>query len=389
MTKTFQKINSEAFYIKLNKINKKLGKYGQEISILSTSERIIKNEETGKATILVDIELSGPQVLHNGKNVTYVGVVSFKDGIKQIFSNDETICLGDIPDSNLVCDHCHINRYRVKYFFFKEEGKLVSIGSSCAVDYFGMDVERYLDVFTASMNDLDSEFGTGSKYYDMDSLQKVLNAVYATTNGFKGYWVSKDKAEVNGNVSTSSAIKGLLNPPRAPYGKEEREIMQNAETEIGDKTPELLKKVAEKWNINPSNDFEHNIVNNLFYNDEEGKRELREFVISPGIVGYAIYAALATPESKEKINSEWIGTIGEKILTIVKVVDRKIIDSIYGQTTLVSMRDENGHSFKTFTTSVASGWEIGRTLNIKGTVKAHNEYKGVKETLLKLVKEVK
>ena len=112
-------------------------------------------------------------------------------------------------------------------------------------------------------------------------------------------------------------------------------------------------------------------------------------MVSPGIVGYAIYSALATPEQKEKINSEWVGTVGEKILTTVKVMDQKTIDSIYGQTTLISMRDETGHSFKTFTTSVATDWEIGRTLNIKGTVKAHNEYRGVKETLLKLVKEIK
>ena len=389
MNKTFQKNDSDLFYQKLAKINKKLSKYGQEISILTHTERTIKDEETGKACIMVDVNLSGPVILHNGKNVKYVGVVSFKDGIKQIFSNDETISLGDIPDSDLVCDHCHVNRYRVKYFFFKEEGKLISIGSSCAVDYFGMDIERYLDVFTASMNDLDEDFGVGSKHYDMDSLQKVLNATFAASQGFKAYWISKEKAEINGDASTSAKIRNLLNPPRAPYGTYERESMQNAETAIGNMTPELLKKVAEKWNINPSNDFEHNIVNNLFYNDEAGKRELREFVVSPGIVGYAIYAALATPEQKENINSEWIGTIGEKILTTVKVVDQKTIDSVYGQTTLVSMRDEAGHSFKTFTTSVASGWEIGRTLNIKGTVKAHNEYKGVKETLLKLVKEVK
>jgi hypothetical protein len=146
MTKTFDKSLMDTFIVKLLKINKKLAKYGKGIEILSTTEKTYQQlDEAGnsKTVVSVTVELSGPEILHNGRKVQHVGTISFKDGVKQIFNAIEgDLVLGTIEDSKLGCDHCHINRNRVKYFFFKEEEKLLCIGSSCAIDYFMSLVDR-------------------------------------------------------------------------------------------------------------------------------------------------------------------------------------------------------------------------------------------------------
>ncbi len=398
MTKTFEKKFRPVFIEKLTKINKKLSKYGKEITIISESEKTIVPEcntprnciddrdiDRIQVRVMVTVELSGPEILHNGRNVKHIGTISFKDGVKQIFNATENdTVLGSIPDSELHCDHCHINRYRVKYFFFEEDSKILQIGSSCCIDYFGMDIERYLDVWTAAMGDLDSISGGGGRA--IDHIYDVLMATYLATNGFKGFWVSKEKAEEQARSSTSENIRLYLNPPRGNnrFANEIRDDISEAYTLLTPKFDSMLTEVKAKWCIQPKNDFEYNVYNNLFYGNTDDSCDLREYIVSPGIVGFAIYKTFAAFIPSDRKPSEFVGTIDEKYLTIVKVRDIKEVESMYGTTSLVIFEEESGNELKTFTTSSIK-WEIGQTYKIKGTVKSHDTYHNFKSTLLKRV----
>lgn len=389
MEKTFEKKLLPEFLEKLAKINKKLSKYGKEITILSQTEETITVENGGgKTRTMVTVELSGPEILHNGRNVKHVGTISFKDGVKQIFNADETNqVLGTLPDESLTCDHCHINRRRIKYFFFKEEDQLLSIGSTCCIDYFGMDIERYLDVYMNAMIEIDGELSDGIRGKQMDHIIDVLVATYVATKGFTTFWVSRDKAEEQGRSSTSQEITSALYPPQsdAQWAVEFRQEIRDAYTLLTPKIDEMLAAVKAKWTINPTNDFEWNVYNNLFYTEPGATEpELREYIVSIGVVGFAIYKTFANPIRKERKVSEYVGQIGDKYEAEVTVKDLKAIFGNYGESTLVIFTEECGNELKTFTTSSIE-WVIGNKYKIKGTVKSHDEFKGFKSTLLKRV----
>lgn len=80
--------------------------------------------------------------------------------------------------------------------------------------------------------------------------------------------------------------------------------------------------------------------------------------------------------------SEWIGEVGKKINPIVVTLNKK--SSFMGQfglTNVFTFKDEN-ECIYTWFTSTEKDIETGDKLTLEGTVKKHDEYKGVKTTIL-------
>jgi hypothetical protein len=65
------------------------------------------------------------------------------------------------------------------------------------------------------------------------------------------------------------------------------------------------------------------------------------------------------------------------------------IEGDYGTTYLYTLReDATGNVFKWFASREALGDATGRTLQLQGTVKKHEEYNGLKSTVLTRCKEI-
>lgn len=383
------------FLERLNILNKKLTKYGQTASVESTRDIEISFIDAGGSERKVKaylVTLSSPKILHVDKEVYHIGTISFDNGIKQIYATENCpVVLGDIPTEKLTCDHCHVNRFRTKYFFFEEAGKILSIGSSCAKEYFGMDIERYLDKFVWLLDILESEFGgleKGPKFYN--NLDDVIVAASCATNRFTSFWVSKAKVAWD-QEPTSSIVRSYLFPPVNDYGQELKDkFCKESGFYTASVIADIKAKLIERWKITPSNDFEWNVVNNLFYDDGD----LRDEIVGIGVVSYALYSVLYTkPAPKEgevPLKSGTVGTIGEKFQAHVIVYKINTVDSYYGPSLLVTFKTDDGHLVKTFSTSAQiADWKEGEEHTIKGTIKQYNEYNGFESTLLKRVTEVK
>jgi hypothetical protein len=86
----------------------------------------------------------------------------------------------------------------------------------------------------------------------------------------------------------------------------------------------------------------------------------------------------------------FIGAVGEKISTTVTIDARIKIDSYYGTKLLIKMSDEAGNLLTTFTDAKwAWNSEAGDKLDITGTVKNHEIYRGDKQTVLTRCKPMK
>ena len=97
-----------------------------------------------------------------------------------------------------------------------------------------------------------------------------------------------------------------------------------------------------------------------------------------------IQALLA--ENEDYSHSEWVGEIGDHIKNEKVTLKRKgSFSGRYGLTNVYTFENEIG-SIYTWFTSTFLNKEIDETFYIKGTIKKHDEYKGVKTTVLTRVK---
>lgn len=78
---------------------------------------------------------------------------------------------------------------------------------------------------------------------------------------------------------------------------------------------------------------------------------------------------------------EYVGQIGQR-LDLTLVIDKAVqLDTQYGTSTMHIMHDDTNNQF-IWTTS-AKNWAMGSVHQVRGTVKDHREYEGVKQTILK------
>nr|CAI9751343.1 hypothetical protein DGKKSRWO_DGKKSRWO_CDS_0063 [uncultured phage]CAI9752226.1 hypothetical protein CVNMHQAP_CVNMHQAP_CDS_0063 [uncultured phage] len=113
-----------------------------------------------------------------------------------------------------------------------------------------------------------------------------------------------------------------------------------------------------------------------------------------GRSGYIAYAPVAyeklvsqlEQQETEKL-SEYVGNIGDKNEFDVVVIKSTGFDGQFGYTfiNVFNIKDTNNQLVWTTTTK---SYEVGTQLKIKGTIKDHREYNGVKQTVLTRVKEL-
>ena len=92
-------------------------------------------------------------------------------------------------------------------------------------------------------------------------------------------------------------------------------------------------------------------------------------------------SALVATEMKP---SEWQGQVGNMHSLVADVKSMEVIPNQYTESYLYIMTDEQGNIFKWYATQ--QKLEPGKRYNLRGKVKGHETYEGVKETLITRVR---
>ena len=90
----------------------------------------------------------------------------------------------------------------------------------------------------------------------------------------------------------------------------------------------------------------------------------------------------------EETESEYVGSIGERLelyLTVEKIIE---LDNAYGYSHMFQFRDDCGNCF-IWTTATQQNFKVDDEIHIRGTVKDHRKYKGDKQTVLNRCIKVK
>lgn len=291
-----------------------------------------------------------------------------------------------------VCQHCNVVRRRSRTYVVESNGKRMQVGSSCLEAFTGRpDILRLLSAYDLLMNlardisELVEEGGGGAR----SDFKTVRVATLAAASVRLAGWVSRRQAELQGIASTTDAvIHALGGRAKIDWTSNDEEHAKEA---IGwaQSLPDAEVEAS-------SSDYLHNI------------RVLarREYVDWRHIATVcSIVPAFDRWRAQRGVvhRDEWAGAPGQKVSwgvppEVLKsgkpktgtwtelgpwvVVESTMpLDSDYGEKTLVRFRDDSGRALVWFATGRQTP-PVGERVELIATVKAHETYKGQKQTTL-------
>ena len=352
------------------------------------------------------------------KNIAGVDVQF--EGVVDLIEKDENAKVFKLADNNLFkyldncsCDACKKTIGRNKYIVFSKVGKpvesrddLVVLGTTCAKDYFPFNVVDYVgnleSFYVELFGECDDSMGFGFRDSSYVNIQRLFRYVGAVTKDFVVY--EKD------NV-TRTHVECLIKGKKDPDEKFEY---------VSPKTSwqDMQQWIKDCYSIgNCCGEFECNIHSIMFepQKHEDDPIKLRDY-INMKYLGLACYAFVGAKKWHDRqtaklakqqayldsISNEYVGNVGDKF-EMQLMFERTIgFEGDYSYTFFHFFRDQAGHIFKWSSAKKLyeafcslngrSDWidfEPGKTYVLKGTIKAHNEYKDVKQTCITRCKVLK
>lgn len=255
------------------------------------------------------------------------------------------------------CDHCLFDRDRKKTFILwnDTEKSYHQVGTNCVKDFTGYDPEKIIELL-----ELKNSFNLYKKSLfkeEKNSAQFVVSihsAISASIEAVKdGFRTSKDI-----NPSWVKARDLLLS--------------DNVYCE-SEKSKEIIDFYI---NMNANSQLLADIKC-LMKNDYLWHKDLGKFV-------WGVFHALQ--EFKPKDETHHIGEIGSKELGMVRFISKRDIQTFFGPSTIVNLEDFTGNKIVYFTTTKFLPYEGLRCYEY--TIKKHDEFRGIKQTVVSRMKAV-
>ena len=379
----------EKFIEKIEKIIKKGLKLGVEVSYQLVNEyfkeKVVWDQYIGKNKTLTvkyfDYEITGniPYI----KGYEFIAVCEFHNDHNLI--NQNPFVEVQIPEKFKTyrnCDHCNFKRNRKHTVILRnvETNEFISVGKSCVKDFLQCDDPHNISLFVKNFEEFNDEdfcsFGaTGNYYFRVEEILAYANAV-VNKFGFVSKAKSKEAGEIFQHIKSTSSrvLTNLIPNPYMSKSEQEENLV-----DVTDEDYEQAKIIIEWFKTNKK-DFDS--TNNYIYNlsvliDDVSVHENKIGIIVSLVNMYN--KEMKQIEESEKINSEWVGNIKDKVDFKVKVENIYTTEGYYGFVAIYNMVDENDNKIV---------WKTNddKSYLIKGTVKDHSEWKNIKQTNISRVK---
>ena len=417
------KDNLSIFNEKLKELNSKFSKKGLPLINCSMEQKEMfhvdewTKEKTPYTLYVATLSSDFNQTNLSGVDVEFEGVVSLVEGNE----NDKIFTFKNINYSSLLancsCDKCHKKIGRNKYLVFSKVGKevetrddLVVLGTSCAKDYFPFSVESYFGYLESAFEKLGSydEFngslgGCSSHYH---TLSAIYDATLACTSNLKFY---EKEGVTKGNVL------GWLNNLKIDKCTYYRDAYPMPSNPIP--FEDVISWIKDMYDTDEFvSDFHTNARSVFFKTLDDGTREMRN-EINEKYMGIAVYAFFSAKQNHDKMVAkkiaeeerakanaevEYYGAVGDKF-ELTLTFDKSFgFEGAYGFTYIHLFHDDENHVFawsssngtyqcwcKTNGKDGFLEYEVGKKYILKGTIKAHKEYRNVKQTIITRCKVLK
>jgi hypothetical protein len=388
-TYTIPTENKPALKAKLEKIQRRANKLELTAIEFSFSSAYYRDGADGLKDHVIDVSITGETVKIAGWSFcATLDHFSDPDQPSKWISIVKAVSGCDVPERfrsiGPICEHCSQSRKRTQTYVLKhDDGSRKAVGSSCLRDFLGghdphAAVLLCNDLIQAQQACEESMGGSrGHSAIDIDRFLAVTAAIVR----IDGYVSSaKARESLTPVYRTSDALQDYFFSP-AQTDEEKKWKALREPTEIDIATAEKAKQWAlslHETAIATLNDYQYNIANIA----RIGVVELRLIGLAVSIVpSYQRAVGADIERQKARESSVHFGTVGERSVYALTVTKILTTESQWGTTFICKFVDENGN-FATWFASKRVDFAVGEKVTVKGTVKEHKEYQGIKETVL-------
>ncbi len=371
---------------KLNKINERAAKKGLAGSLTMTFEEvnvILVDEITKIRTerLMYDVKIHGNAPAFNGWEFV----------AKLDWDANAGLIVRSIPGAVQIdreslrqgwCDHCKTTRQRLVTYVVRSQsdGRQIQVGSSCLKDFTG----QYTTIAFPELdrNDETDGFFGGIAVREYSPLT-VLAVAWACVK-LEGF-----KPASNGGDTTKSDVHTALNPSKSKADREWASKIAPLADEAAEKAVDLLAWILSD-DFSGDSDYVLN-MKAIASGVAVSARNIGILASAPQAWAKALERTLVRQrENSAYANSVFIGTAPDKEAGVkgsrheltVEIKAIKYIPGNYGSTTLYTMITPEGNVVKWFASNDTLGEEIGARYVIRGTVKKHDLWEGMKSTAL-------
>jgi hypothetical protein len=389
------------FEARINKLNKRAEKLGLEltaIKIVGTKIRYIWIENTfGEHSQPVvcssdmpsndswPVEYTLIEVTETAqikiKGWEFQAVIDFRAEQNMVYPIRDDITVPEKYRTQQCCEHCNINRRRVRTFVLRHEnGDYKCVGSGCLIDFVGhaeaekiaqMLAEKYiLDMQKELNGDVEDFTRERNGDHQLFSVVELISRSILIIKEY-GEYVSYGAAQERHVSSTSEVLRQHVVNYKAPENNTEAE--------------KLIEWFNAKFPTTTENT--NSYVNNL------RAAIVNKFVPKKDMGLLASFPAFAAKEQeKEKrallpVSNKFFGNVGERIVvtgTVTGLISFTA-PSFYGKNGVATkfiwkIVDAQGNLFVWFTE--LGNVDKGSVVVLKGTIKEHKTYNGECQTVL-------
>lgn len=291
-----------------------------------------------------------------------------------------------------VCDHCKAKRQRHDTFVVEhDDGRRAQVGRNCIADFLGRGTPEgfakaaeYLFLAMSFAFEAEEHMDGDRSPYRVD-LERFLGFVSASI-ALDG-WVSRTAARESSTVERSvtatadTVMRILTSTLKSRHDREDYDRLRAAYRE--EKAKAALAWALSLVDKPGASDFEYNVATVAQLGSVAGKTA----GIAAAIVSSHERSVSRAMQAKRRIeaekNSRYFGEVGKRAHYALTVTFHTSWESDYGVTHLYKFVDDAGNIACWRSSRYIEAFEeLGAVFMIKGTVKRHEEYKGVKETSL-------
>ena len=297
------------------------------------------------------------------------------------------------------CDYCKTNRKRNKTYLVvnRETGEWKQLGKECLKLFVtGIDIDA-IATFESFIKEAEDAANPGDEFFynrraRFVEVQRALELAQAATKMF-GFVATRDNVGERNVFSTKNIVQAkLLKEMGCPsdllnIDNTEREKINlavakltvystYAENDISNDIIALREAVTEL----PDEQY-YNNLKTILANEYVPLDKLGLLVSAPKAIS-RYYESKKMQEEKEKLakSSNYIGEVGEKIsVNFVSGREVACCETQFGLLHIYEFKDANGN---TVVWKSSSSKEIPEIGVVTGTVKSHEEYNGIKQTVI-------
>lgn len=382
----------------IDKLNKKAKKLGTDQIIVEKireyDTKIVTNELGNVVRYdykvrYVEVKVSGKAPMFNGWS--FIATIEHDKASKNLIKTIPGIELDhkyrEAPPN---CHHCNTNRWRKKTFVCRhEDGKEIQVGSTCIKDFLSHKSPESIAwqcEMLGKVRELFSNDEPEDGYKIPKSAMRVSTRDFFKTTAQvirENGWVSKskvyDRPDLN-LIPTVEYVKYFLFPPQV--GPRPKYDIQPKDIKLAYKSKQWAESLHPD-SAGKFSDYFHNIK--VLANDSS--IGLSEMGLAASIVGVC-----KNKLDKEKMDkgpkklNEYFGEIKKRYDMELTVKSIGGFDGEWGYATIYKMSDQEGRRFSWFSTSLKVNLDEGETYKVKATVKKHQIWNDMKETMITRLK---